>query len=231
MKKSIEERLDQLTALGCTTFTDANDISQRCNTMPGQYLGTRIYAYRNLVFDGHIVNVYRRIDSRGRVRDFRLLAIEPGATQQENQTSETTILGSMQLSSTKGENNLKIDGPDNLGNSSPPPPRYPTAKGFLRSIKRHADEFTKRGFIIRDGALDLLSQCEAKVNNVEEVNIVPLTTTAETSFHVAWITRNNKTVGLPVQLEDENLQKFEGRANEFKARSAARTKNPPTFRI
>jgi hypothetical protein len=108
-KGTPKKRGESFKALGCTEFTDANAISKMCDAMPGEYLEKGIYAYRNLDFNSHIVNVYRRIDSSGHVMDFRLLEIEPDATQEQNRTREAMILGSMYHSYNSGNGRRRID--------------------------------------------------------------------------------------------------------------------------
>jgi hypothetical protein len=224
MMNSNQRRLDQLTALGCTTFTDANDISQRCNSMPGQYLGRGIYAYRNLVFNGQIVNAYRRIDSSGRVMDFRLLAIERGAMLEENQPGEEKIVCSMQIAEKRGVCLRKM-GLKNRGETSVNPLSYLLSNSCIKNIKRREDDFTRLGFEIPRDVVGLVRQCEAKVDNVEKVNIVPLTSPNGTPFLAAWITRDNETVSLLAQQKNEDPQAFDTRAKDFKTRSIGQTRH------
>jgi hypothetical protein len=89
-------------------------------------------------------------------------------------------------------------------------------------MKERRDEFKRLGFIVPGDAVRLVLQCEAKVNNVKDVNIVPLNTTDGRPFHAAWITHDNQTMGLLVERENETMQKFTERAQDLKTRAVAR---------
>jgi hypothetical protein len=230
-KRKPKERGESFQAVGCTEFTHANAISEMCDARQGEYMDLGIYAYRNLVFGDHIVNVYRRVDPSGCVRDFRLLKIEPGATQQENPKFETAILESMQTSYDLGEGWRTINGPDSLGNSPLPPPSYPLAKNLPRMKKEYRKDFERLGFTIPADLVGLVHRCEAAVDKVEGVNIVPLTNKVARPFLLAWITRGNLTVGLLAQQENEDERRLKKRAKTFRIKSAGQANYAAMFQI
>jgi hypothetical protein len=219
LMKSNKERRNQLESLGCSNFVLASGISERCNTMQGQYLGNEIYAYRNLAFNGHSVNAYRRIDPSGNVMDFRLLAIKPGATPQGNGLREQKIIESMESGLRKGIP-LRMKGLESHGKTPDNRLSYPLSNNCTYSMRRYEKDFVRLGITIPGDVVGLVRRCEAAVNKVRPVNIVELTTTAGAPFHVAWITCNDQTVGLLVPEENQGMQDFEVRARSFSARSS-----------